>query len=107
MKRTILSVVTLLAIFGLGVFVGGMKSQPVGATVAMAAPVPAALAVAMPQRCPAIHEAIHALESAHRDLEEARHDFCGHKREAMEATHHAIEQLRMAEGCDRCREGVR
>lgn len=103
MKRTVLSVVCLLAVFGLGILIGGLKSQPVGATVAVAAPAPVALAVPVPERCPAIHEAIHALESAQHDMEEARHDFCGHKRDAMEATHHAIEQLRMAEGCDRCR----
>ncbi|MGA3324962.1 MAG: hypothetical protein ABSF45_10855 [Terriglobia bacterium] len=104
MKRTILSVVMMLAIFGLGMLVGGLKSQSVGTTVGVAAPAPAAMAVPIPQhRCPAIHEAIRALESARHDLEEARHDFCGHKREAMEATHRAIEQLREAEGCDKCR----
>jgi hypothetical protein len=103
MKRTILSVVVLLAIFGLGVLVGGMKSQPLATTLAVAAPAPTAVAVPLPNRCPSIHEAIRALESAERDLNEARHDFCGHKHEAMEITHHAIEQLREAEGCAQCR----
>ena len=104
MKRTILSIAVLLAVFGLGMLVGGVKSQPVATTVAIAAPMPAALAVPMPQgHCPAIHEAIHALESAERDMREARHDFCGHKHAAMEITHNAIVQLREAENCDRCR----
>jgi len=103
MKRTILSAVALLAFFGLGMVVGGLKSQPVSATEALAAPAPAALAVPMPERCPAIHEAIRALEGAERDMREARHDFCGHKARAMEITHNAIVQLREAEGCDRCR----
>ena len=103
MKRTILSVVALLAVFGLGMLAGGLKSQPVNATVGVAAPAPAALAVPMPPRCPAIHEAIHALEAAMHDMEEARHDFCGQKRDAMESTHHALEHLRRAEECDRCR----
>ena len=105
MKRTILSVVILLAIFGLGMLVGGLKSQSVATTFAVAAPAPTAVAVPIPQehRCPSIHEAIHALEAAERDMGEARHDFCGHKREAMEITHHAIERLREAENCDRCR----
>jgi hypothetical protein len=61
------------------------------------------MAVPIPERCPNIHAAIDALESARRDLAEARHDFCGHKREAMEAVTVAIRQLRQAEGCDRCR----
>lgn len=103
MKRTILSLTILLAIFGLGMLVGGLKSQPAGTSIAVAAPAPAALAVPVPNRCPNIHEAIHALESAERDLREARHDFCGHRREAMEITHNAIVQLREAENCDRCR----
>ena len=105
MKRSILSVVVLLAIFALGVLVGGLKSQSVATSLAVAAPAPTAMAVPIPQerRCPAIHDAIHALEVAERDMSEARHDFCGHKREAMEITHHAIERLREAESCDRCR----
>ena len=104
MKRTILSVALLLAVFGLGMLVGSVKSQPIATTVAVAAPAPAAWAVPIPQgHCPAIHEAIRALESAERDMREARHDFCGHKHTAMEITHNAIVQLREAENCDRCR----
>ena len=64
MKRTILSVVMMLAIFGLGMLVGGLKSQSVGATVGVAAPAPVAVAVPMPSALPGIHEAIRALESA-------------------------------------------
>ena len=103
MKRTIASALMMLAIFGLGLMMGGLKSQSVSSSVAIAAPAPASLAVPMPNRCPNIHEAIRALDAAERDLHEAGHNFCGHKQSAEEATHHAIEQLRMAEGCDRCR----
>jgi hypothetical protein len=105
MKRTILSVVIMLAIFGLGMLVGGLKSQSVAPTVAVAAPAPVASAVPVPQQhhCPAIHEAIHALEAAERDMREANHDFCGHKGRAMEITHHAIEELREAENCAQCK----
>jgi len=103
MKRTILAVITLLIVFGLGMLTGGPRRQSVGAAPALAAPVPAALAVPMPRRCPAVHEAIQALEAAMHDMEEARHDFCGQKREAMEATHRAIEHLRRAEECEQCR----
>ena len=104
MKRTILIVITLLTVFGLGMLTGVSRRQSVGAAPALAAPVPAALAVPMPEhRCPAIHEAVQALETAMHDMQEARHDFCGHKRAAMEETHRALEQLRKAEGCDKCR----
>lgn len=58
---------------------------------------------AVPARCPNIHHAVEALQSAKGDLERAGHDFCGHKVEAIEATNHALEQLRKAEECDRCR----
>ena len=104
MKRTLLSVVVLSVVFGLGMLVGNLKSHPAAETVALAAPAPAALAVPLPPRCPSVHEAIEALESAERDMREANHDFCGHKHEAMEITHHAIDQLRQAENCARCRE---
>jgi hypothetical protein len=61
------------------------------------------MAVPMPNRCPNIHGAIESLRSAEQELKEGAHDFCGHKVEAMRTVHEAIEQLRMAEGCARCR----
>jgi hypothetical protein len=103
MKRTVLAVVALLIAFGMGMLAGMQKGPSMVAGSVLAAPAPAVMTVPIPPRCPAIHEAIGALEAAERDMREARHDFCGHKREAMEVTHHAIEQLRAAEGCDRCR----
>jgi hypothetical protein len=93
----------LLAIFGLGMWVGGMKSQSVNTTVAMAAPAPAALAVPVPNRCPNIHGALESLRSTEQELRDAAHDFCGHKRAAMETIHRAQEELRAAENCDKCR----
>lgn len=53
-------------------------------------------------RCPNIHKAVGALEAAMHDMEVAAHDFCGHKAEAMEASRHALEQLRKAEECKEC-----
>ena len=103
MKRTIITVAVTLIVVALAMIVGGYRLQPVGTSTAIAAPVPAALAVPMPASCPSIHEAIRALESARHDLEEARHDFCGHKHEAQEAVTTAIRQLRAAEGCAKCR----
>lgn len=67
------------------------------AGVLMAKPAPPAMA-----RCPNIHKAIGALDAAMHDMEAAAHDFCSHKAEAMEASRHALEQLRKAEECKEC-----
>jgi hypothetical protein len=104
MKRTIITLTIVLAALVLAIVLGTPKAQTFNSSAAIAAPAPAAMAVPMPERCPSIHEALHALEAAERDMHEARHDFCGHRRDAMQATHAAIEQLREAEACDRCRE---
>jgi hypothetical protein len=45
---------------------------------------------------PKIRQAINALENARKDLQNAAHEFCGHRAEALEATNRAIEQLRRA-----------
>lgn len=103
MKRTILAVVILLTVFGLGMLTGVPRGQSVGAATAIASPAPAALSVPLPSRCPSIHEAAHALEAAMHDMEEAHHDFCGKRREALESTRHALERLREAEDCASCR----
>lgn len=42
---------------------------------------------------PRIHHAIHALHDAEDELKAAPHDFHGHKQDAIDAVHHAIEQL--------------
>lgn len=44
---------------------------------------------------PAIFRAIGALQSAKRDMENAGHDFGGHKKEALEACNKAIAQLEL------------
>lgn len=56
-----------------------------------------------PARCPNIHKAVAALDAAMHDMEVAAHDYCGHKAEAMEASRHALEQLRKAEECKECK----
>src|ERR1019366_487286 len=101
---TIITLTVVLAALVLAILLGTPKAQSFNSSAAIAAPAPVPMAVPMPERCPNIHEAVRTLEAAERDLREARHDFCGHKREAMEATHRAIEQLRAAESCDKCRE---
>ena len=47
------------------------------------------------ERHPEIRAAIHALENAKRHLEEAAHDFGGHKVDALRATDEAIHQLQI------------
>jgi len=54
-------------------------------------------------RCPNIHRAVQALESAMNDMEKASNNYCGHKAEAMDATRIALDQLRRAENCQDCR----
>jgi hypothetical protein len=53
--------------------------------------------------CPNIHKAVGALETAVHDLEIAKHNFCGHRERALEDARKALDQLRQAENCDRCR----
>ena len=45
---------------------------------------------------PKIRHAIKALEAAKEDLEDASHDFGGHRAEALEAVNNAIKQLQEA-----------
>lgn len=53
------------------------------------------------ERHPNIRAAIDALEHAKTDLENAAHDYHGHRVEALEAVNHALEQLHLALDCDR------
>jgi F0F1-type ATP synthase membrane subunit b/b' len=53
------------------------------------------------ERHPEIRKAINALERARTDLQNAAHDFCGHRAEALEATDNALRQLRLALESDR------
>jgi hypothetical protein len=55
--------------------------------------------------CPRIHEAVRALEAAKEELQEAKHDFCGNRKNALRDTEAALRNLRAAEACDKCRGG--
>jgi len=48
------------------------------------------------ERHPHIHAALRELHEAERELKEAAHDFGGHREEALKATDHAMEQLKLA-----------
>ena len=47
-------------------------------------------------RHPRIHAALRELREAKRELEEAKHDFGGHRAEAVRSIDHSIEQLEVA-----------
>jgi hypothetical protein len=66
--------------------------------VALAA---AAVSNAQKERHPQIRKAIAALDRAKVDLQQADHDFCGHRVEALEATNRALEQLNKALNYDK------
>jgi hypothetical protein len=53
------------------------------------------------ERHPQIREAIESLRNARHHLQEAAHDFGGHKVEAMRATDEAIRQLEICLKYDR------
>ena len=101
MKRTLVTLTIVNVALVLAVFFGAPKAQTFNSSSAIAAPAP--MAIPIPARCPNIHEAIEALQSAEGTLRDARHDFCGHKVDAMHAVRAAIVQLRQAEGCAKCR----
>ncbi len=103
MKRTIITLTVVLATVVLAIVLGTPKARSFNSASAIAAPAPVAMAVPVPARCPNIHGAIESLRSAQEELKTGAHDFCGHKVEAMRAVHEAIEQLRAAEDCARCR----
>jgi hypothetical protein len=62
-------------------------------------PVPAATPA--PQRHPEIREALASLRRARMHLQEAAHDFGGHRADALRATDDAIRQLEMCLKFDR------
>ncbi|MGH9529108.1 MAG: hypothetical protein ACRD2S_04230 [Terriglobales bacterium] len=53
------------------------------------------------ERHPEIHRAIEALRNARAHLQEAAHDFGGHKADAIRATDEAIRQLEICMRYDR------
>ena len=103
MKGTIVTVLATLAVVAFAMLAVGPKVQTVNTAAAIAAPAPAPMAVPVPNTCPNIHGAADALMSAKTELQEAKHDFCGHREEALEAIKHALGQLRQAENCAKCK----
>jgi len=54
-----------------------------------------------PEEHPHIRAAERELREAREELRTAAHDFCGHRREALEATDRAMKQLHLALECAR------
>lgn len=53
------------------------------------------------ERHPSIRSALRELRNAEEYMRRAEHDFCGHRREALQSTNAAIRQLELAVECAR------
>jgi len=53
------------------------------------------------ERHPNINRAISALGAAEGDLQNAAHDYCGHRLEALNSIQNALSQLKLAIECDK------
>jgi len=103
-KRVILTAMVVLIVLDLVGLLGAPKVRTFSASASFAASPVVPSAVPPPSRCPDIDEAINTLKAAQSDLHEANHDLCGHKQAAIEATDHAVSELRAAQGCAKCTE---
>ena len=75
----------------------GRKSRSAGADIE---PDPES-AAAGAERHPNIYRAINALGAAEGDLQNAAHDYCGHRVEALGAVQNVLSQLKLAIQCDK------
>ena len=85
MKKSIVLTVVVCLILGFG-FLRPSSTQAGGASTK--------------EKHPLIRKAIAACENAAVDLEDASHDFCGHREAALDADEAAINQLLLALACD-------
>ena len=90
MKTKIIGFFAALALIFTLTFPAAAPAAPPAAKGATATAAPAA-----PERHPEIHAAIESLEHARMHLKEARHDYGGHREEALRATDEAIRQLKI------------
>lgn len=93
---TLLSMATLLFTLAFPAAAAGPKT-PVLATPAVA-PAPAAVASPVPEMHPHIHEGLEAMRAAKHHLEQAAHDFDGHRMKAIEHLDMAIHEAEICEG---------
>jgi hypothetical protein len=96
MKNRVLSILAAVALVFLLTFpVAAPAAPPTGSSPPKAAPAPPA------ERHPAIRVALGALRRAKAHLEQAAHDFGGHRVEAIKATDEAIRQLEICQKYDK------
>jgi hypothetical protein len=82
-------------------FVGAL-AMPVAVPAAPAPkPMPMPAAKPVPEPHPEIREALESLRRARRHMQEAAHDFGGHRVDALRATDEAIRQLEICLKFDR------
>lgn len=90
MKHRILSLLVMMVlVLALTFPVAVPAASPTG----NAQPKTATAAAAAAEEHPEIHEAISSLRRAREHLQHAKHDFGGHREEALRATDEAIHQL--------------
>jgi hypothetical protein len=90
MKTRVIGFFAALALIFALTFPAGAPAAPPSAKGAVATAQPAT-----PSPHPEIRAAIDSLEHARAHLKEARHDFGGHREEALRATDEAIRQLKI------------
>ena len=94
----LLSMAAFLLAFAFPVAAAGPAS-PVAPAAVVAMPAVPAVAAALPQEedHPRIHEAIEAMRAARRHLENAAHDYHGHRVKAIEHLDRAIHEAEICE----------
>jgi hypothetical protein len=89
MKRKITLIATLLTLTGAAIYTNTTA-------LAQSTPPPPTAQTPAHERHPAIRNAIHALEKAKVDLQNADHDFGGHRESALKECDAAIAELKLA-----------
>jgi hypothetical protein len=82
-------------------FSAAAPAAPSGKASPAPSPQPAASQPAAPEEHPQIHDALAALRQAKAHLEHAKHDFGGHRADALHATEEAIHQLEICQKYDK------
>jgi hypothetical protein len=98
MKVKLIGAVAVFAAFAILALTVGIHAAPAGAkaTATVAAALPAANASA-PEKHPEIRDALNSLRHAQEHMENAAHDFGGHRGDAIRASDQAQSQLAIAE----------
>lgn len=93
---TLLTMATLLFTLAFPAAAAVPKAPVPAAPAVVPAPAPAALPTPPPH--PHIHQALEAMRAARGHLQEAAHDFDGHRVKAIEHLDQAIREAEMCEG---------